>query len=135
MGPLGEAMNETQRQHLKLAFVLDYARRIVAADGIESYEEFRMLGNTFTRPMLRDAHFLDENDHLNQTFRNASDMAHQLLPTSCNDEERRDIFQFLFETCAVDALEEHELRILSEAGIALGFDAVTTSALIASYAA
>jgi hypothetical protein len=127
-------MTTEQLQHLKLAFVFDYARRIVKADGAESYEEFKMLGAAFPRPLLEQAHFLDEDGMLAPAFRDHRDMAHQLLPQHLSDDEKAEMIELLFQASAIDAVDAAEIAIVEEAGAALGLDEAAVTALIASFA-
>lgn len=127
-------MNTEQLQHLKLAFVFDYARRIVAADGAESYEEFKMLGVAFPRPLLEQAHFLDEDGMLAPAFADHRDMAHQLLPGQLDDAEKAEMLELLFQASAIDDVAAAEIAIVEEAGAALGLEASVVTALIAGFA-
>lgn len=127
-------MDEEKLNRLKVAFVLDYVKRIVAADGVESYDEFRMIGEIFPRPLLRDFGFLAEDDELTDVWRDHRDMAHQLLPSQVPVGGREDIFTLLYEACAIDELAPEEMRVLTEAGVALGFTSDEVTALIAAAA-
>lgn len=127
-------MDEDKLNRLKVAFVLDYVKRIVNADGVESYDEFKMIGEVFPRPMLRDFGFLGEDDELTDTWRDYRDMAHQLLPSAVPVGGREDIFALLYEACAIDELAPEEMRVLNEAGVALGFSEDEVTALIAAAA-
>lgn len=127
-------MDEEKLTRLKVAFVLDYVHRIVSADGVESYDEYRMLGELFPRPLLRDFGFLDDDDELTDVWRDHRDMAHQLLPSQVAVGGREDIFLLLYQACAIDELAPAELTVLTEAGVALGFDADEVTALIAAAA-
>ncbi len=127
-------MDTEQIQHLKLAFAFDYARRIVQADGCESYAEFRMLGAVFPRALLEQARFLDEDGMLSRSFADHRDMAHQLLPTALNDTEKAEILRLLYEASAIDDVDAAEVGVIAEAGEALGLDASEVTRLLASFA-
>lgn len=127
-------MDTEQLQHLKLAFAFDYARRIVNADGGESYEEFRMLGAAFPRPLLEQAHFLDEDGMLSAGFRDHRDMAHQVLPRKLERTEKVELLELLYEASAIDEVDAAEMSVLLEAGLALGLDEGEVTTLIAGFA-
>lgn len=127
-------MDTEQLQHLKLAFAFDYARRIVNADGAESYEEFRMLGAAFPRPLLEQAGFLDDDGMIAHGFADHRDMAFQILPRKLAREEKVELLQLLWEACAIDDVEAEEIAVLTEAGERLGLDAADVTVLIAGFA-
>ena len=127
-------MDTEQLQHLKLAFVFDYARRIVNADGAESYEEFRMLGAAFPRPLMAQAGFVDADGGLTPAFADHRDMAHQVLPGQLDGDEKNAMLELLFDASAIDAVEPAEIAILVEAGVALGLEESAVTVLIAGFA-
>lgn len=124
-----------QRHHLKLAFALEYASRIAAADGVESFEEFQLFGQVFTRPLLRQAGFLGEDGHLTPRFGEYRDMAHNVLPGSTDGDEKREIFELLYAASAVDGMAEEEVAVLIEAGVALGMEQPAVVELIGALSA
>ncbi len=128
-------MDAEKKQHLELAFALEYATRIVAADGVESYEEFRMLGEIFPRPLLRQAGFLDDEGTLTARFREYQEMAHNVLPSALGDSEKRDLMQLLFAASAVDELAAEEMAPLTEAGVVLGMSESDVTLLIGELSA
>lgn len=128
-------MDAEKKQHLELAFALEYATRIVAADGVESYEEFRMLGEIFPRPLLRQAGFLDDEGTLTPRFREYQEMAHNVLPGTLGDSEKRDLMQLLFAASAVDDLAAEEMAPLTEAGVVLGMTESEVTLLIGELSA
>lgn len=127
-------MDTEQLQHLTLAFVFDYARRIVAADGAESYEEFKMLGVAFPRPLLEQAGFLDEDGMLAPAFRDHRDMAHQILPARLTASQKADALHLLYEASAIDSVDAAEMALVTEAGAALGMSDAEITAQIAGFA-
>lgn len=127
-------MDTEQLQHLKLAFAFDFARRIVNADGAESYEEFRMLGAAFPRPLLEQAGFLDEDGMLAPAFRDHRDMALQVLPGALSSQEKQDMLELLYDASAVDEVDAAEMTVLNDAGVALGLEPLTITTLIAGFA-
>ena len=128
-------MDADKKQHLELAFALEYATRIVAADGVESYEEFRMLGEIFPRPLLRQAEFLDDDGRLTARFREYQAMAHNVLPQQLSPDEKRDLMRLLFAAGAIDELAVEEMAPLTEAGVALGWSASEVTMLIGELSA
>lgn len=128
-------MDAENKQHLELAFALEYATRIVAADGVESYDEFRMLGEIFPRPLLRQAGFLDDTGHLTDRFREYQAMAHNVLPSTLDAGEKRDLMQLLFAASAVDELAAEEMAPLMEAGVVLGMSESDVTLLIGELSA
>lgn len=123
---------ETQDlQELKLAFVLDHVRRIVDADGSESYAEFRFVGQLLPRPLLRDAGFLDDTGGLTPIFEATCKRAHAELPGVTDDAAKEEIFQLLYATCAVDDLAPEEALVLQDAGRTLGMTDARIVSLLA----
>ena len=113
-------MDTQELQQLKLAFVLDHVRRIVDADGSESYAEFRFVGQLLPRPLLRDAGFLDDDGGLTSTFEAWCERARAELPHLTDAEQKEEIFQLLYAACAVDDLAPEEALVLQDAGRTLG---------------
>jgi hypothetical protein len=128
-------MDAENKQHLELAFALEYATRIVAADGVESYDEFRMLGEIFPRPLLRQAEFLDDDGRLTERFREYQVMAHNVLPSTLSADEKRDLMQLLFAASVVDELAAEEMAPLMEAGVVLGMSESDVTLLIGELSA
>ncbi|MEZ4320134.1 MAG: hypothetical protein R3F61_21825 [Myxococcota bacterium] len=128
-------METEHRQYLKLAFALEYASRIVAADGVESFEEYSLLGEIFPRTLLRQAGFLGVDGHLTERFHEYRDMAHNVLPTLVTAEEKQEIFALLFAASAADELAEEEMSVLLEAGMALGLEEGDVTVLIGTLSA
>lgn len=124
-------MDTDQIQRLQLAFVMHHVQRIVDADGEESYQEYQLLGQIFPRALLEDAGFLD-GTALTSRFRDHRDMAHQVLP-GLPKASREEIFQLLYQACAIDDVDAKELRALSEAGVALGFSEDEVTAMLVDF--
>ena len=114
-------MQSERNQRLKLAFLIEQVARVVAADGEQSHAEFKMVGQIFPRPLLRDAGFLDEDDLLTDEWRRAKDQATEVLASEATEAEREDMMALLYGACAVDELEERELVVLREAAMILGY--------------
>ncbi|MCB9679734.1 MAG: hypothetical protein H6737_31800 [Alphaproteobacteria bacterium] len=128
-------MDAEHRQFLKLAYALEYASRIVAADGFESFEEYHLLGQVFPRTLLRQAGFLGEDGHLTERFEAYRDAAHNVLPQDCSHDEKVEIFTLLFACSAADELQIEEMGVLLEAGEVLGMPESEVTALIGALSA
>lgn len=121
-------MDTETLQQLKLAFAIEHVQRIVDADGVESFEEYQMLGQIFPRALLEAAGFLVDGA-LTDVWRARAGQARDVLPT-LPEAERREVFALLHAASAVDELDARELGALTAAGVALGFSESDVTTMI-----
>ena len=106
---------------LKLAFTVFFVLEVIEADQRIDYQEMKLYGQIFPRALLREFHFLDENDNFTPAFERARIRALEVLPQRASMDEKLELLTLLHGACLADGdLGEQELSQLRKAADLLG---------------
>ena len=127
-------MEETQR--LQLAFGVYVIELIINADDRLDYDEMRMVGQIFPRPLLREAGFLDKNNGWTPALEAAQKEAVSTLAHTLDADQKLDFMRLFWEAAMVDdELEAREVQVLHEAATYLGIDPIEFTMKLGEWAA
>jgi uncharacterized tellurite resistance protein B-like protein len=130
-------MNDPQStEHLKLAFVVFLTQEIIEADQKIDYQEMKLFGQIFPRPLLRELGFIDDQDNFTAEFERARQASLVELPKQLNIDEKLELLTLLHGACLADGeLGSGELDQLRRGGDLLGLTPNEFTAHIASLSA
>jgi uncharacterized tellurite resistance protein B-like protein len=112
----GEAERHVER--LRLAFALQFAQRIVEADGIVRDDEAEFMSTVFSHEALSRLRLVDASDQ-----QRMFDEALEVLPSRLGHHDKLALIGLFFTACYSDGtLDAREMRVLKDASDALGVE-------------
>ena len=110
-------------EQLQIAFAVQIAREIVAADGILDIDEMRLLMLVFPDELMRACRFVGPDTNLTEAYHRAYVEALRVLPMILDTDQKLELLTLFHRTCVVDGeLHPKELVVLRSAATSLGLD-------------